>query len=113
MTKEQIESLQLVGERVLIEQTIKPKHSLIVLPDGKPTPDMYTITNKVVKISPAVREEYIKEGLDKRIIGAKPYFVSHMQPEAILEESDIDPKEGGVAYIVVNYRHILGYDLSS
>jgi hypothetical protein len=112
MTQEQLSNLRLVGERVLIEQHIKPKHSLVILPNNKPTPDTYTITSKVVKFSPAAEELIREEGISLPI-GKKPYFASHMQPEVVLDESDIDEKEGGIAYIVVNYRHIIGYDLSN
>jgi hypothetical protein len=113
MTKKQIDNLQLVGERVLVKQTIMPKHSSIILPDGKQAPDMYNIESEVLRFGLGAIPLLEAEGLSAGVLeGTKPYFASHMHPEAILDESEIHPKDGGVAYVVVNFRHIIGYDIS-
>ena len=82
------------------------------MPNGAPSPDLFNITDKCLKFSVSAQKALQEEGIDLPV-GKKPYFASHMQPETILEESEMDEKEGGIAYIVVNYRHIVDYDLSS
>jgi hypothetical protein len=111
MTTEQIKNISLVGETVLVERKMIPKHKTILMPDGTNSPEMYDLEDRVLKFSIASQKAFNEEGLEfsPTIL---PLFASHMQPVAVL---DTIKKEDGtaVAVMVINYRHIVGYDYSS
>jgi hypothetical protein len=111
MTDTQIEQLQLVGDHVLVERKMVPKTSAILLPDGSNTPDLFTIHDKVLKYSPSAQKLLQEEGLDLPP-NPKPLFAAHMQPVAYVTQQKNEDKSES-AFIVVNSRHIVGYDLSS
>jgi len=111
MTPEQIEALHLVGDHVLVERKMVPKTSAILLPDGTNTPDLYTIHDKVLKFSPLAQKMLDDEKLELPK-NPKPVFAAHMQPVAYVTQTKNEDKSES-AFIIVNYRHIVGYDLSS
>jgi hypothetical protein len=112
MTPEQIEALHLVGDHVLVERKMVPKTSAILLPDGTNTPDLYTIHDKVLKYSPSAQKLLQEEKELELPPNPKPIFAAHMQPVAYVTQMKNEDKSES-AFIIVNYRHIVGYDLSS